>query len=138
MSVNKVIIVGHLGQDPELKYTKENLPVTNISVATNEKWKDKQGNQHEKTEWHRLIIWGKQAENAAQYLKKGSQAYFEGKLETQKWEDKEGKTNYTTNVVVTNMQFLGSSGGGGGGQRPPTPNAPSGAPTFSGDDDGPL
>lgn len=138
MSVNKVIIVGNLGQDPELKYTPAGKAVATISVATNERWKDKQGNEQQKTEWHRLVLWEKNAENASKYLKKGSQAYFEGQLETRKWEDKDGKTNYTTEVVVRNMQFLGSANGGGGGQRPPTPSEPSGAPTFSGDDDGPL
>ena len=89
--VNKAIIVGTLGQDPDVKYTATGSPVVNISVATNESWKDKQtGEQVEKTEWHRIVMFGKLAEIAAQYLKKGSQAYFEGKIQTRKWQDKEG------------------------------------------------
>jgi single-strand DNA-binding protein len=106
--VNKAIIVGTLGQDPDVKYTATGSPVVNISVATNESWKDKQtGEQVEKTEWHRIVIFGKLAEIAAQYLKKGSQAYFEGKIQTRKWQDKEGLDRYTTEVVANEMQMLG-------------------------------
>ena len=141
MSVNKVILVGHLGQDPELKHTPSGDAVAAVSIATNKKWKDKQGAPQEKTEWHRCVLWRKTAELAAQYLKKGSQVYFEGELETRSWDDKDGKKCYTTEVVVSSMQFIGS-GNGGGGSRPPLPSsAPSSsgsAPTFGGDDDGPL
>ncbi|MCZ6882386.1 MAG: single-stranded DNA-binding protein, partial [Gammaproteobacteria bacterium] len=106
--VNKAIIVGTLGQDPDVKYTATGSPVVNISVATNESWKDKQtGEQVEKTEWHRIVMFGKLAEIAAQYLKKGSQAYFEGKIQTRKWQDKEGHDRYTTEIVANEMQMLG-------------------------------
>lgn len=106
--VNKAIIVGTLGQDPDVKYTATGSPVVNISVATNESWKDKQtGEQVEKTEWHRIVMFGKLAEIAAQYLKKGSQAYFEGKIQTRKWQDKEGHDRYTTEIVANEMQMMG-------------------------------
>jgi single-strand DNA-binding protein len=106
--VNKAIIVGTLGQDPDVKYTASGSPVVNISVATNESWKDKtSGEQVEKTEWHRIVIFGKLAEIAAQYLKKGSQAYFEGKIQTRKWQDQTGNDKYTTEIVANEMQMLG-------------------------------
>jgi single-strand DNA-binding protein len=106
--VNKAIIVGTLGQDPDVKHTASGSPVVNISVATNESWKDKTtGQQVEKTEWHRIVIFGKLAEIAAQYLKKGSQAYFEGKIQTRKWQDQTGNDKYTTEVVANEMQMLG-------------------------------
>jgi single-strand DNA-binding protein len=105
--VNKAIIVGTLGQDPDVKYTTNGSAVVNISVATNESWKDKtSGEQVEKTEWHRIVIFGKLAEIAAKYLKKGSQAYFEGKIQTRTW-DKEGVKMYTTEIVANEMQMLG-------------------------------
>jgi single-strand DNA-binding protein len=105
--VNKAIIVGTLGQDPDVKHTASGNPVVNISVATNESWKDKTtGQQVEKTEWHRIVIFGKLAEIAAQYLKKGSQVYFEGKIQTRTW-DKEGVKMYTTEIVANEMQMLG-------------------------------
>lgn len=106
--VNKAIIVGTLGQDPDVKYTASGSPVVNISVATNENWKDKQtGEAQERTEWHRIVIFGKLAEIAAQYLKKGSQVYFEGKIQTRKWQDKTGQDRYTTEIVANEMQMLG-------------------------------
>jgi single-strand DNA-binding protein len=105
--VNKAIIVGTLGQDPDVKHTANGNAVVNISVATNESWKDKTtGQQVEKTEWHRIVIFGKLAEIAAQYLKKGSQVYFEGKIQTRTW-DKEGVKMYTTEIVANEMQMLG-------------------------------
>jgi single-strand DNA-binding protein len=105
--VNKATIIGTLGQDPDVKYTASGSSVVNISVATNESWKDKTtGQQVEKTEWHRIVIFGKLAEIAAQYLKKGSQAYFEGKIQTRTWE-KEGVKMYTTEIVANEMQMLG-------------------------------
>ena len=101
--VNKAIILGTLGQDPDIKYTGSGKPVVNISVATNESWKDKQtGENQERTEWHRIVIFGKLAEIAAQYLKKGSQVYFEGKIQTRKWQDQSGQDRYTTEIVIDN------------------------------------
>lgn len=112
--VNKAIIVGTLGQDPDVKYTASGSPVVNISVATNENWKDKQtGEAQERTEWHRIVMFGKLAEIAAQYLKKGSQAYFEGKIQTRKWQDQQGQDKYTTEIVANEMQMLGGKPGGG-------------------------
>lgn len=110
--VNKVILVGNLGQDPETRYMPNGGAVTNISIATSESWKDKQtGEQKDKTEWHRVVIFGKLAEIAGEYLKKGSQVYIEGQLQTRKWQDQSGQDRYTTEVVVNiggTMQILGS------------------------------
>lgn len=112
--VNKAIIVGTLGQDPDVKYTASGSPVVNISVATNESWKDKTtGENVEKTEWHRIVIFGKLGEIAAQYLKKGSQVYFEGKIQTRKWQDQTGNDRYSTEIVANEMQMLGGKPGGG-------------------------
>jgi len=106
--VNKAIIVGTLGQDPDVKYTTSGSAVVNISVATNESWKDKTTGQNvEKTEWHRIVIFGKLADIASQYLKKGSQAYFEGKIQTRKWKDQTGNDRYSTEIVANEMQMLG-------------------------------
>src|SRR6188768_2502111 len=115
MSVNKVILVGRLGQDPELKNTPGGAAVCNFSVATNEAWTDKSGQKQERTEWHRIVVWGKKAEVCSKYLSKGRQVYVEGRLRTRTWEDKEGGKRYTTEVVANDVQFLGSGGGGGGG-----------------------
>jgi len=117
-SVNKVILVGNLGRDPETRYMPDGGAITNISVATTDKWKDKAGEMQEKTEWHRVAFFGKLAEIAGEYLKKGSQVYIEGRLQTRKWQDKEGQDKYTTEVVANVMQMLGSRQGmGGGGDR---------------------
>jgi single-strand DNA-binding protein len=106
--VNKAIIVGTLGQDPEMKYMANGNAIATISVATNETWKDKQtGEAQEKTEWHRIIIFGKLGEIAGQYLRKGSQAYFEGKIQTRKWQDQSGADRYSTEIVAHEMQMLG-------------------------------
>ena len=106
--VNKVIIVATLGQDPETRYAASGSAVVNISAATNESWKDKQtGEKQERTEWHRIVMFGKLAEIAGQYLKKGSQAYFEGKLQTRKWQDKDGNDRWSTEIVAHEMQMLG-------------------------------
>ena len=111
--VNKVILVGNLGKDPETRYMPGGSAVTNLSVATTEAWKDKQsGDQQERTEWHKVAMFGRLAEIAAEYLRKGSQIYIEGKLRTRKWQDKEGKDRYTTEIVADEMQMLGSKGGG--------------------------
>jgi len=153
-SVNKVILVGNLGSDPELKYTPSNRPVCNLSVATNEVWKDKAGQKQEKVEWHRVNVWGDQAEHCSKYLAKGRTVYIEGRLQTRKWQDKEGKDRYSTEVVADRVVFLGGQGpgaeGGGGpsggakkrgwGDESQTPTAaadgPSGPPP--GDDDIPF
>ena len=111
--INKVVIVGILGRDPEIKYAANGNAVVNISVATNEAWKDKQtGEAQERTEWHRIVIFGKLGEIASQYLKKGSQAYFEGKIKTSKWKDQSGNDRYITEIVASEMQMLGSKPGG--------------------------
>src|SRR6187455_3053164 len=114
-SVNKVIIVGNLGRDPETRYMPDGGAITNISIATTETWKDKQGEKQEKTEWHRVAFFGKLAEIAGEYLKKGSQVYVEGRLQTRKWQDKDGADKYTTEIVANAMQMLGSRQGMGGG-----------------------
>jgi len=114
--VNKAIIVGTLGQDPEVRYTANGGAVANISVATNESWRDKAtGEAQERTEWHRIVMFGKLAEIAQQYLKKGSQAYFEGRIQTRKWQDQSGNDRYSTEIVANEMQMLGGRAGGGGG-----------------------
>jgi single-strand DNA-binding protein len=120
-SVNKVILVGNLGRDPELRYTQNGSAVANFTLATNERWRDKDGNNQERTEWHRVVVWGRTAENCAQYLQKGRSVYIEGRLQTREWEDKDGNKRNTTEVNALNVQFLGGrdgpGGGGGGGGR---------------------
>lgn len=106
-TVNKVILLGRLGQDPELKYTPSGSAVANFSLATNRVWKDQDGNSQERTDWHRLVVWRKSAEIANQYLKKGSQVYVEGRLETRSWTDKNEVVRYMTEVIVENFQMLG-------------------------------
>ena len=123
-SVNKVILVGNLGKDPELRYTKSGEPVANFSVATNEKWKDKQGNKQERTEWHRVVVWGKTAENCAQYLAKGRSVYLEGSLQTQEWTDKQGVKRQTTEIRAHSVQFLGSKDDDGGKRVPENSGPP--------------
>jgi len=114
--VNKVIIVGNLGQDPETRYMPSGSAVTNFTVATNESWKDKQtGEQKERTEWHRVAMFNRLAEIAAEYLRKGSQVYIEGKLRTRKWQGQDGNDRYTTEIIADEMQMLGGRGGSGGG-----------------------
>ncbi|MCL2220394.1 MAG: single-stranded DNA-binding protein [Chitinispirillia bacterium] len=113
-SINKVILIGNLGRDPELRYTSQGKPVASFTMATTEKWTSKDGDKQEKTEWHRIVLWGRQAEIANQYLKKGSSCYIEGRLTTRSWEDKDKVKHYTTEVEGLNMQFLGGGGGGGG------------------------
>ena len=117
-SVNKVILVGNLGRDPETRYMPDGGAITNISIATTSTWKDKSGEKQEATEWHRISFFGKLAEIAGEYLKKGSQVYVEGKLRTRKWQDKDGQDKYTTEVIADVMQMLGGRqglGGDGGG-----------------------
>lgn len=111
-SVNKVILVGNIGRDPETRYMPSGDAMVNLSLATTDQWKDKGGERQEKTEWHRIVLFGKTAEVAGQYLRKGSQVYIEGRLQTRKWTDKEGQERYTTEIVADRMQMLGSRGGG--------------------------
>jgi single-strand DNA-binding protein len=112
--VNKVILIGNLGKDPETRYMPSGSAVTNLTLATSESWKDKQtGENQERTEWHKVAMFGKLAEIAAEYLRKGSQVYIEGKLRTRKWQDKEGKDRWTTEIVADEMNMLGGKGGGG-------------------------
>ena len=134
--INKVIIVGNVGQDPETRYMPSGSAVTNLTVATNESWKDKQsGEQKERTEWHRVAMFGRLAEIAAEYLKKGSQVYIEGKLRTRKWQDKSGSERYTTEVIADEMQMLGGGRSSGGGSSSMGGSEPSGpAPGPSGDE----
>jgi len=119
-SVNKVILIGNLGRDPEVRYMPSGDAVANITIATTETWKDKSGEKQEQTEWHRVAMFGKTAEIAGEYLKKGSQVYIEGKLQTRKWTDKEGQERYTTEIRADRMQMLGSRSGGA--ERMPAPD----------------
>jgi len=125
--INKVILVGNLGADPDTRYMPSGKAVTNIRVATSESWKDKQtGDMQERTEWHSIVMYDKLGEIAAEYLRKGSQVYIEGKIRTRKWQDKEGKDRYTTEVIADQMQMLGGRGGGGGASSEPRePRGPS-------------
>lgn len=115
--VNKVILIGNLGADPELKYTPSGTPVCTFRLATSESFKDREGNMQERTEWHRIVAWAKLGEIAAQYLAKGRQVYIEGAIRTRSWEDQSGERKYMTEIVARDIQFLGSGGQGGqGGQ----------------------
>ena len=125
-SVNKVILIGNLGRDPETRYMPEGGAITNISIATTDKWKDKNGEMQEKTEWHRIVLWGKSAESLSEYLTKGKQIFVEGRLQTRKWQDKDGQDKYTTEIVANVMQMLGSRQGMGGGDRDAGAERPSG------------
>ncbi len=140
--INKVILVGNLGADPETRYMPSGSAVTNLSVATSESWKDKQtGEQNERTEWHKVVMFDRLAEIAAEYLRKGSQVYIEGKLQTRKWQDRDGNDRWTTEIRASEMQMLGGrsgaggggsyGGGGGGGQK----GGGSSAPPQPGPDD---
>jgi single-strand DNA-binding protein len=114
--INKVILVGNLGADPDTRYMPSGKAVTNIRIATSESWKDKTtGDQQERTEWHSIVMYDRLGEIAAEYLRKGSQVYIEGKLRTRKWQDKEGKDRYTTEIIAAEMQMLGGRAGGSGG-----------------------
>jgi len=130
-SVNKAILIGNLGRDPEVRYLPSGAAVCNFSIATTEKWKGKDGTPGERTEWHRIVVFGKQAENCKEFLKKGRPVYIEGRLQYREWNDKEGNKRNTTEIVAQTVQFLGSGGGGGRGgsqqqeQQPPTPDKPS-------------
>ena len=145
--INKVILIGNLGQDPEVKYMPNGGAVANVTVATSESWKDKNtGEQQERTEWHRVVFFRRLAEIAGEYLKKGSKVYIEGRLQTRKWQDQQGNDRYTTEIIANDMQMLDSRGGGGGasagggqyggGQQPQQPQQPAGSSTGGGFDDG--
>ena len=138
-SVNKVILIGHLGADPEIRYLPSGEAVANLRLATTDVWKDKDGNKQEATEWHRVSFFGRQAEICGQYLKKGSQIYVEGSIRTRKWQDKEGQDRYTTEIRGDRMQMLGGRPAGGDSApaaRPapaaaPAPAAPAGGGNFN-------
>lgn len=116
--VNKVILVGNLGADPEVRFTPSGQAVANFRIATSESWTDKSGQKQERTEWHRIVVWGKLGELCGEYLAKGRQCFVEGRLQTREWTDKENKKNYTTEVVATNVVFLGGRDGAGAGAGP--------------------
>jgi single-strand DNA-binding protein len=118
-SVNKVILVGNLGRDPEIRYTQQGTAVANFSLATTNRFRNRSGEMEERTEWHRVVAWDKLAEICGQYLAKGRQVYIEGRLQTREWEDKEGNKRSTTEVVAQTMQMLGRREGQGGGSGPP-------------------
>lgn len=135
MSLNKALLIGNLGNDPEIRSTPSGQSVCNFNIATTRRWNDKSGQSQEETEWHRIVVWGRQAENCKEFLKKGRQVFIEGRIQTRQWEDKEGNKRYTTEVVAQNVQFLN---GGPRSQAPqsegsPPPSAP--ADDFGGSDD---
>ncbi len=134
--INKVILVGNLGQDPELKYTQAGTAVANLSVATNRSWKDKDDNWQDETEWHRVIVWAQTAENCANNYSKGTKVYVEGRLQTRKWQDQNGNDRYTTEIVanvIRNLNPKGSDGGAGGFVEPPLPDESSMGPVGGSD-----
>ena len=139
--VNKVILVGNLGNDPDIRYTAGGAAVANISVATTDSWKDKEtGEQQDRTEWHRVVFFARLAEIVGEYLRKGSQVYIEGRLQTRKWQDKSGNDRYSTEIVANEMQMLGGRGGGGGSQSndqapPPMSENPADARPAAADKD---
>ncbi|MBW2313395.1 MAG: single-stranded DNA-binding protein [Deltaproteobacteria bacterium] len=137
--VNKVILVGNLGRDPELRYTQQGTAVANFSLATSERFKKKDGTRDERTEWHRIVVWGQTAEFCSQYLSKGRTVYIEGRLQTREWENKEGQKQKTTEIVAQEVQFVGPrEGGSGGGGKPAGASGASGEPPPPADDDIPF
>jgi single-strand DNA-binding protein len=140
-SVNKVILVGNLGRDAELRYTPGGAPVATLNLATTEVWNDKtSGQKQEKTEWHRIVLWGKSAESLSEYLTKGKQIFVEGRLQTRKWQDKDGHDKYTTEIRADRITLLGGGGGGGGmaGGARPQRGAGAGAGSGGGGDHEPM
>lgn len=134
--INKVILVGNLGADPDTRYMPSGKAVTNIRIATSESWKDRQsGDLQERTEWHNVVMYDKLGEIAAEYLRKGSQVYIEGKLRTRKWQDKEGKDRYTTEIIADQMQMLGGRGGGSSGGAEPRQSRPAASEGRSSSED---
>ncbi len=143
MSVNKVILVGRLGKDPELRYTQSGSAVASFSLATNRSWKGQDGQRQEETTWHNIVVWGRQAEVIKEYMGKGRQIYLEGRIANRSYDDKEGNKKYISEVVVEDFKFLGdkgdsSGGGGGGGQQSPPTNPPPPSGKASEDDDLPF
>lgn len=134
-TVNKVFIIGRLGADPDLRYTPNGNAVATLSVATNEVWKDRDGNMQERTEWHRVVLWGRQAEVANEYLKKGSRVFIEGRLQTRNWEDKDGIKRYTTEIISQNIQFLDTRSDTDAGMPPIPPISDDDLPEPIQDDD---
>ena len=127
--VNKAILIGNLGRDPELRYTQNGQAVANFTLATSENWNTREGQREERTEWHRIVAWGKTAELCAQYLSKGRTVYIEGRIQTREWEDKEGQKRRTTEIVANTVQFLGGPRGAGGGRdSAPSPDGPQDPP----------
>jgi single-strand DNA-binding protein len=142
-SVNRVILVGNLGRDAEVRHTAGGQAVATLNLATTENWKDKEGQRQEKTEWHRVVVWGKTAEALGQYLTKGKQIAIEGRIETRQWDDKDGNKRYTTEIKADRVTLLGSSGGGGGRSGGPDrdyggQSAPIGEPADMPEDDIPF
>ena len=124
MSFNKVILLGHLGQDPESRFTKSGTQVVNFSLATNERWGGQNGGEvQERTEWHKIVVFGKQAETCARYLSKGRQVLIEGRLQTRSWEDQSGQKRFMTEIVANNVRFVGGAGGGERSSPPPRQEA---------------
>lgn len=140
-SVNRVFLVGNLGADPEVRYTQSGSAVANFRIATSEVWNDKNGERQERTEWHRIVVWGRQAEHCGEYLRKGRSVCVEGRLQTREWEDRDGNKRYTTEVKADNVTFLGgrSDGdyGGGGGSRRPSSGGGGSSPSRGNDWDEP-
>ncbi len=139
--INKAILIGNLGADPEIRYTQSGTPVTTFNVATTERWKDKSGEQQEHTEWHRIVAWQRLAEICSEYLSKGTKVYIEGRIQTRKWQDQNGNDRYTTEIVAREMKILsprassgGMGGGGGSFDEPPPFNEPVGGDGGVGDD----
>ncbi len=132
--INKVILVGNLGQDPEMRYTPGGTGVCSFSVATNERWTGKDGSKQEKTQWHRIVVWGKLGELCSQYLTKGRTVYIEGRIEYRDWNDKEGNKRTSTEIIASNVQFLGGGAGKGPREAGETPRASSSAPASSNQD----
>jgi len=122
--VNKVLLLGNLGQDPEVRYTPSGATVCTFSIATNERWTSKDGKKEERTEWHRIVVWGKLAELCGEYLGKGRTVFVEGRLQTREWTDKQGNKRYTTEIIANNVQFIGAGSGKGGGASQKAANFP--------------
>ncbi len=123
-SINKVILIGNLGSDPEVRFTPNGTAVGNFNIATNESWNNKDGKKEERTEWHKIVVWGKTAENCGEYLSKGRPVYIEGRLQTREWNDKDGNKRYTTEIVAQTVQFLGMPGEKGGESVPRSKSSP--------------
>jgi single-strand DNA-binding protein len=143
MSLNKVMLIGNLGKDPELRFTPQGRAVARFSLATSESWTDQQGQKQDRTEWHNVVVWGKQAETCGQYLSKGRQVYIEGSVRSRQYDDKEGQKRYITEVIAQRVQFLGGGRGEGGGGRGAGPGGGSGGgddapPPTAEDDDVPF